>query len=154
MNRKDTYLLVILSEIRSQKLYHALAKSFRGPETSAIFQELQILEQNHEEKVRAAFSTEFPGEKKPEFSPLIPEIKDVKLSEPLEVLEFASSREDLAASIYQELAAQTKDPEIKALLEGFAAEEEQHKQVILAEMQRLQGSMIWFDPSELNGLFE
>ena len=154
MNRKETYLVVILSEIRSQMLYRALAKSFRSPETSAIFQELLILEQNHEAKVRAAFDTEFPGEKKPEFSPLIPEIKDVKLTEPLEVLEFASSREDIAAAVYQELAGQTKDPEIKALLLKFAAEEDEHKQVILAEMQRLQGAMIWFDPSELNGLFE
>lgn len=154
MNRKDTYLLVIMSEIRSQKLYHALGKSFRSPETSAIFQELLVLEQNHEEKVRAAFKQEFPGEKIPDFSPQIPEIKDVKLSEPLEVLEFASAREDLAAGIYLELAAETKDLQIKALLLKFAAEEGEHKQVILAEMQRLQGSMIWFDPSELNGLFE
>ena len=154
MNRKRTYHVVIEAEIRSQLLYKSMAMSFRSPETSAIFQELMVLEKNHEEKMREAYAKEFPGEKVPAFSPQIPEIKDITLTDPIEVLEFATGREDMAAEIYRNMAAETEDAEIKALLLTFAAEEEQHKQVILAEKQRIQGAMIWFDPSELNGLLE
>ena len=154
MNRKQTYHVVIEAEIRSQLLYKSMAKSFRNPETSAIFQELMVLEKNHEEKMREAFAKEYPGDKVPSFSPRIPEIKDIEMTDPLEVLEFAAGREDMAAEIYRNMAAETEDAEIKALLVNFAAEEEQHKQVIVTEMQRVQGALIWFDPSELDGLLE
>jgi rubrerythrin len=61
MDRKEAYRIAIEAEMRSQMLYQALAKSFRKPNTSLVFQELVILERNHEEKVRDAFATEFPG---------------------------------------------------------------------------------------------
>jgi rubrerythrin len=44
MNRKETYLLALEAEVRSQKLYHALAVSFRRPETSVVFQQLVKME--------------------------------------------------------------------------------------------------------------
>ena len=154
MNRKQTYHVVIEAEIRSQLLYKSMAKSFRNPETSAIFQELMVLEKNHEEKMRAAYAKEFPGEKVGQLSPSIPQIKDIEMTDPIAVLEFAIGREDMAAEIYRNMAAETEDAEIKALLITFADEEEQHKEVILTEMQRVQGAVIWFDPSELDGLLE
>ena len=61
MTLEDSYRMVIAEEIRAQKMYQALAKSFAKPETSNVFKELVVLEKMHEEKVRSAFAKEFPG---------------------------------------------------------------------------------------------
>jgi len=154
MERKECFGVVITAEIKSQRLYRTLAKSFKTPETSAIFQELVILEKNHEEKVRSLFSVEFP-EHEPQIGSLAePGLGGLALSEPVDVLRFAISREDMAAEKYRELADGTEESGSKALLLGFAVEEEQHKQVLLTEIQRLQGAFTWYDPSELSGLME
>lgn len=154
MDRKSCYELVITAEIRAQKLYLGLAMSFKNPETSAVFQELVMLERNHEQKMRAAFGLEF-GNLEPKIgSTAEPEIKDLDLKEPVEVLRFAITREDTAAQKYIELAEDTADAELKAMLLDFAGEEEGHKQVLLAEIQRIQGALTWFDPAELTGLME
>ena len=154
MTRKESYQMVIEAEIRAQMLYHSLARSFRNPETSAVFQELVMLEKTHEEGIRKAYAAEFAGEE-PVIKPQVEvELKDVNLKEPLEVLEFAMGREDIARSAYLQMADASDDADLKALLISFADQEDQHKQLIQAEIQRLQGSMIWFDPSELTGLME
>lgn len=154
MTIQETYSLIIEAEISSQKLYKALAKSFSNPETSDLFKELVLLEENHETRIRAAFSTEFPGEELPTMENPPWEMKAIKLDDPADVLAYAISREELAQSTYISLAHQTETPEIQALLLQFAEEETQHKNLLLAETQRLHGAMQWFDPSELNGLME
>jgi rubrerythrin len=146
--------MVIEAEIRSQILYGALAKSFRNGETNAVFHELITLEKAHEEKVRAAFSREFPGEKLKQMDNPKLEMPGVNLYDPKEVLEFAISREELANSIYSSMAAQTKDEDIKAMLLQFAEEETEHKALLLLEVQRIHGALQWYDPSELNGMME
>jgi rubrerythrin len=154
MTRQEGYRTVIEAEIRSQNLYKALAKSFRNADTSAVFNELLILEENHETKVRAAYSREFPNEELHLMDDPSMQISGVNLQEPQEVLEFAISREELAESIYKKMAEDSVDPEIKEMMLQFAAEEMDHKTLLLTEIQRLHGALQWFDPSELNGLME
>lgn len=154
MTRQESYRIVIEAEIRSQNLYKALAKSFRNDETKAVFNELVLLEENHEHKVREAFAVEFPREELHLMDELDLELSGVNLQEPQEVLDFAISREELAEGIYKKMAEQTLDPEIKDLLLQFAAEEEDHKTLLLTEIQRLHGALLWYDPSELTGLME
>jgi len=76
------------------------------------------------------------------------------LNDPKEVLEFAISKEEEAVELYKDLAEQTKEPDINKQLLQFAQEEESHKVILLSEIQRLQGALQWFDPSELSGLME
>ncbi|MDP2172854.1 MAG: ferritin family protein [Candidatus Cloacimonadaceae bacterium] len=154
MDRKEAFRFAIEAEMRSQMLYSALAKSFRKPENSAVYQELVILEKNHEEKVRTAFETEYPGhdlQLEPELSV---DLRSINPREPKEVLDFAISREEMAQSIYLELAEGSADREMKELFNRFAVEEDHHKTILLTEIQRMQGALVWYDPSELSGLME
>jgi rubrerythrin len=154
MTRHESYRMVIEAEIRSQKLYEALALSFRNADTSKIFNELILFEQAHEAKVRQAFAKEFPNDELVLTESISPELKGVNLSDPKDVLDYAISREELAAGIYLSMAEQTKDADIKAMLIRFANEEDNHKILLLAEVQRLHGALQWYDPSELTGLME
>lgn len=154
MDRNMIYLAAIEAEIRSQKLYHLLAISFRRSETSAVFQQLVQMEKDHEEKVRRAFANEFPEQRIPAISAVDPELPGIDLKDPLLILEFAMGREELARGYYLDLAADTADDELKSLLIKLADEESLHKEMLLTETQHLQGAMQWFDPSELNGLME
>jgi rubrerythrin len=154
MTRQDSYRMVIEAEIRSQKLYDALANSFRNSDTSKVFNELIMFEQAHEAKVREAFTREFPHEKLELTEGNTPILQGVNLTDPKDVLEYAISREELAAGIYLSMAEQTTDTDIKAMLIRFANEEENHKTLLLAEVQRLHGALNWYDPSELTGLME
>ncbi|NLO10897.1 MAG: ferritin family protein [Candidatus Cloacimonetes bacterium] len=154
MTRKEIYLMVLEAEIRSQKLYKAMAKSFRRPENSAVFQQLVVLEKNHEEKVRAAFLQEFPNADAYPDPVLEPEFKKLDYSDPAVVLEYAIEREDVARDHYLDLAEGTQDGQLKMMLKTFAAEEEQHKELLQEQLQSLQGAYTWYDPSELTGFME
>jgi rubrerythrin len=154
MDRLEIYRFIITAEVRSQNLYSALAKSFRNPETSALFHELVLLEKNHEEKVRNACATEFPGMQIEVTGSLSMELRKMDFTDPQVILEYAIGREDVAHRHYMNLAEQTRDLSLKEMLLRFAAEEEEHKHLLQTETERIQGILQWFDPSELNGLME
>lgn len=154
MDRKETFRIAIQSEIHSQNLYLVLAKSFRNSETSAMFQLMIPMEKLHEEKLTTIFESECPGETLDLDPNLIPDIDPGLINDPKSVLEFAISRELTAHAIYIDLAAGTGDPDLKKLLLKFADEELNHKTVLETEIQRLQGMIQWYDPSELNGMME
>ncbi len=154
MDRKDAFRIAIEAEIRSQNLYRALAKSFKTPESAQIFQQLVQYEEIHETKMRELFAKEFPNSSLKLMENLDMEMQGIKLEDPKEVLEFAISREELAQNIYQKLAEQSTEQDTKALLLSFAAEEENHKEVLFTELERIHGILQWYDPSELNGLME
>jgi rubrerythrin len=154
-DRLATYRLAIQNEIMSQNLYRSLALSFAAhPEISQTLANLAPMEHMHEEKLRAACLMEFPGTTL-EFDPgLQHKVKPEDLVGPYEVLEFAISREVIAAEIYYKMARETKDPDTAQFLRELSGEEELHKTVLETEILRLDGLITWFDPSELNGLVE
>ncbi|MDD2331901.1 MAG: ferritin family protein [Candidatus Cloacimonetes bacterium] len=154
MERREALKLAIQAEISSQNLYKALAKSFMNPETSTLFKNLVPMEKMHEEKLRAIFKKEFPGEE-PDVDPdKIQDIRQVKIREAKAVLEYAISREEIAHASYLLLAEHSQEESLKKLLIHFAEEELNHKTFLLNEIQRLQGVVQWYDPSELNGFME
>ena len=154
MDRKELYNFAIAQEQRSQRLYQGLARSFGEPETNAFFTELVGLEKEHELKLRSAFSKEFPGEEPEPETQEIKEIPSVDLKDPAQLLQFAITREEEAAKNYYSFAEQTEPVDIKELLLHLAKEEEQHKTLLLTEMQRILGALEWFDPSELDGFMD
>lgn len=154
-SRKDAYILAIHYEIKSQSLYKSLAKSFRQENISQTFRSLVPLEEIHEEKLRNAFQREFPNDK------LVIDEDQVKhdvpadmINDPKSILEFAIGREELAHDAYIRLASGCIDQEMKTLFQQFAEEESNHKVILQTEIQRIQGLISWYDPSELNGLVE
>ncbi len=154
-DRKEAYRLAIQSEIMSQNLYQALSRSFsRKPEISRTLAGLVPLEKQHEDKLREAFAREFPGTELSLDPGLLHQAVPADLANPEQVLEFAISRELLAAGVYHEMAAAAETPELRQLLLQLAQEEEFHKTVLETEILRLDGLVTWFDPSELNGLME
>ncbi|MCB5287824.1 MAG: ferritin family protein [Candidatus Cloacimonetes bacterium] len=154
MNRKDAYRIAIEAEIRSQNLYKALAKSFKNEETTQFYSQLMLYEKDHEMKVRGLYAQEFPHEKLKLVGKLDMQMEGLELGDPKAVLEFAISREELAQNIYLKLAEQSEDASTKALLKQLAAEEEQHKELLYAEIEKIQGLLKWFDRSELDGFME
>ncbi len=154
MKRKDAYRIAIEAEIRSQKLYKALSKSFKSCETEQFFNQLVSYEEDHERAVRKLFAQEFPDKKLELTQDPDVELQGLNLDDPKNVLEFAISREELAQNIYLKLAEQTADPSTKALLEKLAAEEEKHKELLFLEIEKLHGILQWYDPSELSGMME
>ncbi|MCB5253698.1 MAG: ferritin family protein [Candidatus Cloacimonadaceae bacterium] len=154
MNRKDAYRIAIEAEIRSQNLYKALAKSFNNAETAQFYNQLVQYETDHEQKVRGLYAKEFPGQKLELIGNLDMQMEGLKLDDPKAVLEFAISREELAQNIYLKLAEQSEDADTKALLEQLAREEELHKELLFAEIEKLHGILQWYDSSELDGFME
>jgi len=154
MNRQDAFRIAIEAEIRSQKLYKALSNSFKNSETAQFFKQLLHYEEDHEAKLRRLFAQEFPKQELVLTDDPDIELKGLRLVDPKAVLEFAISREELAQVIYIKLAQQSEDEETKALLEQLATEEANHKELLFTEIQKLQGILQWYDPSELNGLME
>jgi rubrerythrin len=154
MDRQQAYRIAIEAEIRSQNLYKALAKSFKNEQTEKFFNQLVKYEEYHESKMRELFSKEYPNTGLKLVDNLNMDLKGVKLEDPKQVLEFAISREELAQNIYLKLAEQTEDETTQKLLLRFAQEEVQHKELLFTELEKLQGILQWYDPSELNGLME
>ncbi|MDD3535075.1 MAG: ferritin family protein [Candidatus Cloacimonetes bacterium] len=154
MERREAIRIAIEAEIRSQNLYKALAKSFGNPQSEQVFTRLIIFEEYHEAEMRDIFATEYPGEKLELIGELHTELKGIDLRNPNQVLEFAISREELAENIYRKLAEQTAEADTREILLQFAKEEAQHKEVLVAELERLQGILEWYDPAELTGLME
>lgn len=154
MERQEAFRIAIEAEIRSQNLYKALAKSFRNPESEQAFNLLLSFEEIHEAKMRELFAQEYPHLKLKLMDNLDMELEGVKLEDPKAVLEFAISREELAQNIYLKLAELTSEGNAKSLLLQFAKEEAQHKEVLFTELERIQGLVTWYDPSELDGFME
>lgn len=155
MTRKEAYILAIQNEIKSQNLYTAMAKSFGKSEMATTLLSLVPLEKNHEEKLRLLFAKEFPNEVIEVDPKLTPKFGYAEIvNDPQALFEFAISREDLAQNGYLQLASGSTDAEVKVLFENFANEELQHKELLESEIQRINGLMSWYDPSELTGLVE
>jgi rubrerythrin len=154
MDRIELYRFALTAEVRSQKLYSALASDFQNPDTKALFNELLLLEQGHENKVREACEAEFPGYTFTLDADLSHDLSGLELSDPVAVLNFAISLEEIARDHYVAFAEETLEPSLSKLLFQFAQEEDNHKTLLLTEIQRIQGALSWFDPSELNGLME
>lgn len=154
-NRKETFILAIQAEIMAQNLYKQLAAGFaKKHEISSVFARLVPMEMLHEEKLRALFQKEFPGEKiniDPNLA-LKAGIEDIDDSN--KVLEFAITREEIAFEIYTNMAAESHDPDTISLLNTLATDEDNHKTILQTEILRLDNLMTWFDPSELNGMVE
>jgi rubrerythrin len=154
MTRQDAFRIAIEAEIRAQNLYRALGKSFKNEETEQFFDQLVKYEEYHEEKMRELFAKEFPQMKLELTQEPDIELRGVKLDDPKALLEFAISREELAQNIYQTMAEQSEDSSIRDLLLRFANEEQHHKELLFAEIEKLHGTLQWFDPSELDGFME
>jgi rubrerythrin len=153
--RKDAYLMAIHYEIKSQNFYKSLAKSFKQEDASKTFQNLVPLEEIHEAKLRAAFQKEFPGEPLDiDGSKIVGDIPAHLINDPISIIEFAIGREELAHDAYIRLAEGCADNQIKVLFKQFAEEESNHKLILQTEIERIQGLISWYDPSELNGLVE
>jgi rubrerythrin len=154
-DRKQTIILAIQAEVMSQNLYKMLAASFaKRPEVSSVFTSLVPMERIHEEKLTALFEKEFPGVPLELVQKLFNKGTAFDIGDPQKVLEFAINREEIAFDLYRKMAAETTDPEVVKLLNTLASEEENHKIILQTEILRLDNLMIWFDPSELNGLVE
>lgn len=154
-SRKEAYLIAIQYEIKSQMLYLALSKSFKQETASHTFLNLIPLEEIHEQKLRAAYLKEFQGEViNVDKSKIVGDVPVNVINDPKSILEFAITREELAHDAYIRLASGCPTPETKELFEQFAEEESNHKIILQTEIQRIQGMISWYDPSELNGLVE
>jgi rubrerythrin len=77
-----------------------------------------------------------------------------QLNEPRAAILFAQQREDNAKEGYLELARTSADSKVKELFENLAAEEEDHHQLLQNILDQMEGTMMWYDESELDGLME
>lgn len=154
MDRHQAYRLAITAELRSQALYRKLGKGFASTEAAEIFASLVGMEKAHEAKLQEAYRSENNGQPLVLIDDFDPELAAVDFTDPVKVLEFAIAREDQARSNYLDLAADTKESDLIEVFERFAQEEAGHAAVLLALIQKLQGALTWYDPSELTGLME
>jgi len=154
-DKKAIYRLVIKEERKAQKLYRSLAKAMDKTDSSEIFMQLCKIEELHEESITNLFRFEFPDSELEINLEKLPKLDlNQALDTPQAALEFAISKEEKTTEVYECLADLAETDEDKALFLKFAKDEEGHKELLQAEMNRLTGSMIWFDESELNGMME
>ena len=154
MDKKRAYEAAIEAEIRAQNLYRALMKSFNNPQSEQIYNQLIIFEEFHEDQLRELFAKDFPGEKPQVNENIAPRLDGIKLEDPKAVLEFAITEEERAHEVYSNLADQCEDEATKEILLELAREEERHKEVLYTEVERLEGILQWYDPSELAGYMD
>jgi len=155
MNRKEAYIMAIENEIKSKNLYTILAKSFKHEESIKTFHLLESLEKIHEEKLIEAFKKEFKISTTAFDTNMLPKI-DIRrnLSDPKNILEYAMDRELAMADQYDDMASECQDEELKEFFLNLVKEEKNHKELLEMELDRIHGSAIWFDESELTGLME
>jgi len=155
MTRKEAYVFAIENEIKAANLYRMLEKSFNDEDLGKTFNHLASLEDIHKEKLIKAFEKEFAGEKLTYKENVLPVIHNKRdLNDPVRILEYAVDRENATSDQYESMAKESDDDEIKSFFHGLAREEKEHKELLETEINRIQGTMIWFDSSELNGLVE
>lgn len=155
MTRKEALIFAIENEVKSQNLYRALANAFKDEQSRAMFSNLIPIEKVHEEKLAELYKEENPEEKLIIDYTLIPTpVEGESLDDPQGALEFAIKREHIARDGYLAFARNADDGAMKNLFEELAAEEAKHAELLNDEINRIHGSMIWFDPSELDGFME
>lgn len=155
MTRKEALLFAIENEVKSQNLYRALANAFKDEQSQAMFKNLVPIEKVHEEKLVSLYKEENPDEELNINYALIPTpVEGESLDDPQGALEFAIKREHIAREGYLTFAQNAEDGELKELFEELAAEEANHAELLNDEINRIHGSMIWFDASELDGFME
>lgn len=154
-SRKEAFSLAIHYEIASQRLYEMLSNSFESnPEICHTFKHLIPMERIHEDKLRTILAQEYP-----DYDPIVDDRFDNNLTldditDPIKVLQFAISRENIAHKAYLSLAEESQDPDMKQLFKELAQDEDNHRVVLETEILRIDGLITWYDPSELNGLVE
>lgn len=151
----SAYTYAIINEIKSQNLYSMLAIACEEEESSKIFADLEKIEKSHEEKVTNLFKEKFPDEKLELDHNALPDFKNsVMLDNPGQILEYAISREFESEDDYRNLAERSDEEEIKKIFLQLAEEEKTHGELLRMEIHRLQDLLLWFEETELNGLFE
>ncbi|MFO7896233.1 MAG: ferritin family protein [Candidatus Cloacimonadales bacterium] len=154
-DKKSIYEMVIQEEIKAQNLYRGLAKAMGKTDSNDIFAKLIKIEELHEETITRLYREDFPKAKLEIDKNLRPDIvAKESLESPHAALQFAISKEEHAAEIYLELAEKSTAEEHRQLFLKFAEDEKNHKELLLDEVSRLSGSMMWYDEAELNGLME
>jgi rubrerythrin len=152
MKRIEAYVLAIENEIKSTNLYNALKKSFKDESLKKTFHTLGAYEDIHREKLVSAFRREFPKEKLIYDKNVMPKINIKRdLSDPRHIFEYAIDREIAMADQYEDMAEDCTDEDIRAFFLALVAEEKQHQEMLEMELNRLHGTAIWFDSSELDG---
>ncbi|MFP4369415.1 MAG: ferritin family protein [Bacteroidota bacterium] len=123
----------IRREYEAAKFYKELKEKVKIPESKRMLEELEQMEHAHAEQLKKITAADTKGEY------LIPEVPDLKLSDYLvnqndtefetlqDILLVAMKREDAAATLYNKLAEQSKDPNTKNLFLKLFTEEKKHK---------------------------
>ncbi len=156
MDKKEAaYKFAIENEIKSKNLYALLAKTCKDSEAKKTFHLLESIEKIHEEKLIKAFKQEFKTTELDIEPNLLPAFTlKKKITDPKSIIEYAIDAEISMADIYHEMAVNEEDSELIQLFRSLEKEEKEHKDLLETEMNRIQGTMVWFDDSELNGLME
>ena len=151
----SAYTYAIINEIKSQNLYSMLAIACKDEESGKIFADLEKIEKSHEEKVTHLFREKFPNEQLELDHNALPDFNNsVMLDNPGQIFEYAISREFESEDDYRNLAERSEEEEIKKIFLQLAEEEKTHGELLRMEIHRLQDLLLWFEETELNGLFE
>ncbi|MDY6915716.1 MAG: ferritin family protein [Candidatus Cloacimonadota bacterium] len=155
LSRREAIQFAIQNEIKSQNLYKMMAKAFRKSDSGETFKNLVPLEKIHEEKLVELYHKEFPYNNLEIDRDIVPKAdRTMKFDEPRSTIMFAQQRENEAKENYLELKRTSKDPKVKELFSQLAKEEEDHHQLLQNMIDQMEGTMMWFDESELDGLME
>jgi rubrerythrin len=125
----------IEKEIEAQDLYSKLSQTVKDEAARDVFQQLSKVEKTHEELLRKYLRGELGAGalnreqvldyRIAEHLELPPITPDMKLNE---VLLLAANREKAAHELYQSLAGEHPQGEVKRLIEQLASQELEHKQ--------------------------
>jgi len=151
----DAYRVAIINEIKSQNLYAMLAIASEDKESKMIFENLEKFEKIHEEKISKIFFEKFPGEElKLDYSAL-PKLKSqIESKNQKQIYEFAIKKEVDANEAYLKLSELSEEQELKDFFAELAAEENKHVEILENEILRLQGSLVWFNETDLEKLLD
>jgi len=154
MNLREAIILAIQNEIKSQNIYQKLANAAKSEHARTTFLNLIPLEKIHEEKLINIFKKEFDSDPEGLDYSAILKFNGAAPENPEEILKFAIEMEDHASEMYLKLAAESDNEFMKITFTQLAKEEENHHELLALEIEQMQGIAIWFDQSELSGLFE
>jgi rubrerythrin len=146
VNVLDALGIAIYNEQSAFDFYKNLSETIQNPSGQERFRFLSLEEKRHRSLLEERYLKESGG-KSFIFDPQ--KVKKIKLkindqASAKEALHLALEAEREAYNSYMRASSQTSDPQGKKMYESLASEEDKHYQILMSELQMIEGGFYWF----------
>jgi rubrerythrin len=146
VNALDAVGIAIYNEQSAFDFYKNLSETIQNPSGQERFRFLSLEEKRHRTLLEERYLKESGGQR---FSLDPQKVKKIKITisdqaSAKEALHLALEAEREAYNSYMRAASQARDQQGKTMYESLASEEDKHYQILMSELQMIEGGFYWF----------